>query len=188
MSRVHETLVRALAPGVPALFAGSLVALAGIAVANVLMPGLVRSHFPDRIPLLTAVYTDVLDTVSDRGKRTHVTLRGDGPPAKQKRASNVAGGEAATGKTEPFFGRVSLISLEMLTCFKTISDLSADVWGPITPGTTKPSRPTEQEVAERSRQIERKVMSLPPWSDPNTSSSLRVRAFALQEIWRQTMP
>ncbi|KAJ9476723.1 Zn(2)-C6 fungal-type domain-containing protein [Pseudozyma hubeiensis] len=138
------------------------------------------------VMLLTAVYTDVLDTVSDRGKRTHVTLRGDGPPAKLKRASNVAGGEAATGKTEPFFGRVSLISLEMLTCFKTISDLSADVWGPITPGTAKPSRPTEQEVAERSRQIERKVMSLPPWSDPNTSSSLRVRAFALQEIWRQT--
>ncbi len=29
-------------------------------------------------------------------------------------------------------------------------------------------------------------MSLPPWTDPNTSSSLRVRAFALQEIWRQT--
>ncbi len=41
-------------------------------------------------------------------------------------------------------------------------------------------------MAERSREIERKVMSLPPWTDPNTSSSLRVRAFALQEIWRQT--
>lgn len=53
-------LVRAAVPGVPALFAGSLVALAGIAVANVLMPGLVRLHFPDRIPLITAAYTTLL--------------------------------------------------------------------------------------------------------------------------------
>lgn len=53
-------LVRAVVPGVPALFGGSLLALAGIAVANVLMPGLVRTHFPDRIPLLTAAYTTLL--------------------------------------------------------------------------------------------------------------------------------
>ena len=53
-------LVRAAVPGVPALFAGSLLALAGIAVANVLMPGLVRLHFPDRIPLVTAAYTTLL--------------------------------------------------------------------------------------------------------------------------------
>lgn len=53
-------IARALLPGVPALFAGSLLALAGIAVANVLMPGLVRAHFPDRIPLLTAAYTTLL--------------------------------------------------------------------------------------------------------------------------------
>lgn len=57
---VAGQLVRALAPGVAALFAGSLLALAGIAVANVLMPGLVRAHFPDRIPLLTAAYTTLL--------------------------------------------------------------------------------------------------------------------------------
>ncbi|HEY7814611.1 MAG TPA: MFS transporter [Nakamurella sp.] len=53
-------LVRAAVPGVPALFAGSLLALAGIAVANVLMPGLVRLHFPDRIPVITAAYTTLL--------------------------------------------------------------------------------------------------------------------------------
>jgi CP family cyanate transporter-like MFS transporter len=53
-------LVRAAVPGVPALFAGSLLALAGIAVANVLMPGLVRLHFPDRIPTITAAYTTLL--------------------------------------------------------------------------------------------------------------------------------
>ncbi len=53
-------LIRAAVPGLPALFAGSLLALAGIAVANVLMPGLVRLHFPDRIPMVTAAYTTLL--------------------------------------------------------------------------------------------------------------------------------
>ncbi|SPO42743.1 uncharacterized protein PSANT_00426 [Moesziomyces antarcticus] len=142
------------------------------------------------VMLLTAVYTDVLDTVSDRGKRTHVSLRTDAQaarPFQPRRASSSAMGKGGSAdKDEPFFGRISLISLELLTCFKLISDLAADVWGPISSAVVHPTRPSEDEVAERSREIERKVMSLPPWSDPNTSSSLRVRAFALQEIWRQT--
>jgi CP family cyanate transporter-like MFS transporter len=53
-------LVRSVLPGTPALFLGSVVALAGIAIANVVMPGLVRLHFPDRIPLMTAAYTTLL--------------------------------------------------------------------------------------------------------------------------------
>jgi MFS transporter, CP family, cyanate transporter len=53
-------LVRSVVPGTAALFVGSLVALAGIAVGNVLLPGLVRLHFPDRIPLMTAAYTTLL--------------------------------------------------------------------------------------------------------------------------------
>lgn len=53
-------LVRSLVPGTAALFVGSLVGLAGIAVGNVLLPGLVRLHFPDRIPLMTAAYTTLL--------------------------------------------------------------------------------------------------------------------------------
>jgi CP family cyanate transporter-like MFS transporter len=53
-------VARAVVPGTAALFGGSLVALAGIAIANVVMPGLVRLHFPDRIPLLTAAYTTTL--------------------------------------------------------------------------------------------------------------------------------
>lgn len=143
------------------------------------------------VMLLTAVYTDVLDTVSDRGKRTHVKLRDStdstlSRPSKLRRASSREGGAGTPSKGEPFFGRISLVSLELLTCFKLISDLSADVWGPISSSVSHPTRPSEEEVAERSREIELKVMSLPPWSDPNTSSSLRVRAFALQEIWRQT--
>ncbi len=145
------------------------------------------------VMLLTAVYTDVLDTVSDRGKRTHVTLRDPNASrnptsmsSKLARATSLSRSLQLQDKDEPFFGRISLVSLELLTCFKLISDLSADVWGPINSSTMHPSRPSEDEVATRSREIERKVMSLPSWSDPNTSSSLRVRAFALQEIWRQT--
>ncbi len=38
----------------------SLVAVAGMAMANVLMPSLVRLHFPDRIGLVTALYTTAL--------------------------------------------------------------------------------------------------------------------------------
>lgn len=53
-------LVRSILPGTPALFLGSVVALAGIAIANVVMPGLVRLHFSDRIPLMTAAYATLL--------------------------------------------------------------------------------------------------------------------------------
>ena len=49
-------LVRASAPGFGVLLAGSVVAFAGTGVGNVLLPSLVRRHFPDRVPLLTAVY------------------------------------------------------------------------------------------------------------------------------------
>ncbi|MDF1605218.1 MFS transporter [Nocardioides sp. YIM 152315] len=40
----------------------SLLALAGMAMANVLMPSLVKLHFPDRIGLMTAIYTTALST------------------------------------------------------------------------------------------------------------------------------
>ncbi len=53
-------LVRVLVPGTVALFLGSILGLAGIAVGNVLLPGLVRLHFPDRIPVMTAAYTTLL--------------------------------------------------------------------------------------------------------------------------------
>lgn len=51
---------RAVVPGTWALFAGSIVALAGVAIGNVLLPGLVRAYFPRAIPLMTALYTTVL--------------------------------------------------------------------------------------------------------------------------------
>ena len=46
--------------GTPALFAGSLATLAGLAICNVLMPSVIRTYFPTRIPLLTSVYTTCL--------------------------------------------------------------------------------------------------------------------------------
>ena len=42
------------------LFAGSLASLAGLALGNVLLPSMIRAHFPKRIPLLTAIYTSCL--------------------------------------------------------------------------------------------------------------------------------
>lgn len=49
------------ATGSEALFlALSLLALAGMAMANVLLPSLVKLHFPDRIGLVTAIYTTAL--------------------------------------------------------------------------------------------------------------------------------
>jgi len=51
---------RALADS-PALFtAGTTVALAGMAVGNVSLPPLVKLHFPDRIPTVTAIYSSAL--------------------------------------------------------------------------------------------------------------------------------
>ncbi len=38
----------------------SVVALAGMATANVLLPSLIKVHFPDRIGLVTAAYTTAL--------------------------------------------------------------------------------------------------------------------------------
>jgi CP family cyanate transporter-like MFS transporter len=52
--------VRSKVDSVPAFLALSLLALAGMATANVLLPSLVKLHFPDRIGLMTAVYSTAL--------------------------------------------------------------------------------------------------------------------------------
>ncbi|MFI6234032.1 CynX/NimT family MFS transporter [Micromonospora sp. NPDC050784] len=53
-------LVRAFAPGFVVLLVGSVVALAGTGIGNVLLPPIVRRYFPDRVALLTAVYVCVV--------------------------------------------------------------------------------------------------------------------------------
>ncbi len=50
-------LGRSRVDDVPSFLALSLVALAGMATANVLLPSLVRRHFPDQVGLVTALYT-----------------------------------------------------------------------------------------------------------------------------------
>jgi CP family cyanate transporter-like MFS transporter len=45
---------------VPLFLLLSLLALAGMATANVLLPSLVKLHFPDRIGLMTSIYTTAL--------------------------------------------------------------------------------------------------------------------------------
>lgn len=51
---------RALADSPAAFTLGSAVALAGMAVGNVSLPPLVKLHFPDRIPAITAMYSCAL--------------------------------------------------------------------------------------------------------------------------------
>ncbi|MEV6634749.1 MFS transporter [Actinoplanes sp. NPDC051470] len=53
-------LVRAFAPGFAVLLAGSVVALTGTGIGNVLLPPIVRRYFPDRVALLTAVYVCIV--------------------------------------------------------------------------------------------------------------------------------
>ena len=52
--------VRAIVNGTAAFLSLSFLALAGMAVANVLMPSLVKLHFPERVGQLTAVYSTAL--------------------------------------------------------------------------------------------------------------------------------
>ena len=46
--------------GGPALFAGQILAMGGIGFINVLLPGLVKRDFPDRVALMTGLYTMAL--------------------------------------------------------------------------------------------------------------------------------
>ena len=51
---------RAVAPGELTFLVFSMVALSGMAMANVLLPSLVKQHFPDRVGPVTALYTGSL--------------------------------------------------------------------------------------------------------------------------------
>ena len=53
-------VLRASVDSSPTFLAYSFLALAGMATANVLLPSLVKLHFPDRIGLVTALYTTAL--------------------------------------------------------------------------------------------------------------------------------
>ena len=57
---VFGLALRSLTNSVPLFLLLSVVALGGMATANVLLPSLVKLHFPDRIGLLTSIYTTAL--------------------------------------------------------------------------------------------------------------------------------
>jgi CP family cyanate transporter-like MFS transporter len=53
-------LTRAVAPDAAVLLVGSVLALLGVGIGNVLLPPVVKRYFPDRVGTLTAVYATVL--------------------------------------------------------------------------------------------------------------------------------
>jgi CP family cyanate transporter-like MFS transporter len=55
-------VTRALTSSTPVFLVASVVGLAGMAMANVLLPSLIKLHFPDRVGLFTALYTTALAT------------------------------------------------------------------------------------------------------------------------------
>ncbi|WP_084254958.1 CynX/NimT family MFS transporter [Nocardioides sp. J54] len=67
-------LVLRVLDGTPALLAGTFVACAGIALANVLIPAIVKEHFPGRVGALTGAYTAFLSIGSAAGAALAVPL------------------------------------------------------------------------------------------------------------------
>jgi CP family cyanate transporter-like MFS transporter len=57
-------LVRAAAPSYTGLVIGSALAFAGIGVANVALPPIVKKYFPDRIGLMTSVYATIMSVAT----------------------------------------------------------------------------------------------------------------------------
>jgi CP family cyanate transporter-like MFS transporter len=53
-------VVRAVAPSYPVLVLGSVLALAGMGFANILLPPIIKKYFPDRVGLLTGVYVTLM--------------------------------------------------------------------------------------------------------------------------------
>ncbi|WP_188113469.1 MFS transporter [Nocardioides humilatus] len=67
-------LVLRVLDGTPALLAGTFVACSGIALANVLIPAIVKEHFPGKVGAMTGAYTAVLSLGSAAGAAVAVPL------------------------------------------------------------------------------------------------------------------
>jgi len=67
-------LVLRVLDGTPALFAGTAVACSGIALGNVLIPAIVKEHFPHRIGVMTGAYSAVLSLGSAVGAAATVPI------------------------------------------------------------------------------------------------------------------
>lgn len=68
-------LLRIWVDGIGALFAGTFLTLIGIAIGNVLMPGLIRLHFPHHITTLTALYVTMLSAGATVGSGASIPLQ-----------------------------------------------------------------------------------------------------------------
>ncbi|WP_405732789.1 CynX/NimT family MFS transporter [Streptomyces sp. NBC_01537] len=66
--------LRPLAGGTPVFLAASVVALAGIAVTNVLMPVIVKRYFPDRVGPMTGIYSMALTAGAALGSAATVPV------------------------------------------------------------------------------------------------------------------
>jgi CP family cyanate transporter-like MFS transporter len=62
------------APSLVALYAGSILLASAIAVGNVLVPGLIKRDFPDKVGLMTSVYATTLATFASLSSGISVPL------------------------------------------------------------------------------------------------------------------
>lgn len=60
LAMIAGHVVRAVAPSFWELLVGTIVALAGAGIGNVLLPPLVKRYFPDRMALVTGVYVGIV--------------------------------------------------------------------------------------------------------------------------------
>ena len=67
-------VLRAIASSLAPFIAASVLALCGGAITNVLMPSLVKRHYPDRIGTMTAVYTTALAVGATAGSALTVPI------------------------------------------------------------------------------------------------------------------
>jgi len=67
-------VLRAMASSLAPFIAASVLALCGGAITNVLMPSLVKRHYPDRIGTMTAVYTTALAVGATAGSALTVPI------------------------------------------------------------------------------------------------------------------
>lgn len=68
-------LLRAFGDTTLTLFAGTLATLVGLAVGNVMLPGLVRQHFPDKITAVTALYVTTLSLGATVGSAATIPIQ-----------------------------------------------------------------------------------------------------------------
>ena len=70
---IAGTLLRS-AGGTAALFGGTLLLATGIAVINVLLPMLIKQHYPERVPTITTAYATTMGAIAALGSGVAVPL------------------------------------------------------------------------------------------------------------------